>query len=449
MLCSNRVSGLLVLFCLSMASAFDLSGTCVTPYRNAPGFRIVDTVAQRWHHTAWGNSLRSSSIYDRCGLTLDNATYRWYPPTSRWVLGWRTMVVRRVCRAAGSDAVDDITLQFDTVANAFDTSGWRYGGLVDTPGNVVVLHNQTWDTTLQRFVNGTLVTEKRDSADRPLLSTTQQWDTGAGAYRNATRDSSAYAAGGPTLNIHAVWDTLGLRWRSTERLTCAYQAGNGNLADSTVEPLDTAGSPTASSRSWSFVYDSLDRRTQVTISRWSGTAWFAAERQGFLGFDAHGNYTELTRAFYSVPADTWSTPTRTQFAITYDADQNLTELVSRNWNSQTLAWTNYERATYVYEQATAVRRTPAARSRAAGSLRLGVCRRSSGLSVTFTLALADVVTLALYDAAGRLVVVPLRSQRLAAGEHAVAVPAASSSGMLFVRLAAGNASVSARVIAAH
>lgn len=362
---------------------------------NDAGTEISSLISQEWINGAWVNIDRMVMTYNPQGDMLSMAVDLWRDGT------WVASMLMSYTYDGSGNLIEDI-MQMDSdddgVLEYFFRTVYTYSG-----GRMTKSEDYTWYGTWQK----TMETTYTYNSQGQLIEEVSLFDLGYG-YQIYTEKIIYTYHGNGQIETETRQSYQGT-WENAYRYTYAYNANAQRTSSLEQAWVGSAWENVYLSTS---VYEGLNgEETEALYQTWDGAAWVNVNRSTY-GYDSRGNQTSWLDESWN--GSSWENDE--QGTTTYNSS-NLPEVtIIQLWTSG--AWINDTRLEYSYPGGTDVADSPHAVPESFALTNYPNPFNPSTI-IRFALPATDQVSVAIYDATGRLIRTLLHNETVGAGVHEI------------------------------
>ncbi|HVZ39769.1 MAG TPA: hypothetical protein VHI13_10865 [Candidatus Kapabacteria bacterium] len=185
------------------------------------------------------------------------------------------------------------------------------------------------------------------SSSHHLLQTlNEEWVNGA--WRNNTRTTSTYDAGGYEVSsLEETWDTVAAAWQPMTK-DVFTNGSNGRPTQVITQQWNDTTNAWENATRTSYTYSGSDKVSQMLVETWVGDAWLNYLRTTQT-FGAGGYATNALSEMWDTASAGWK-PFE-QEVYTNNSNGTVQQSVLQLWDTTGNAWTDYYRISYTYNAA--------------------------------------------------------------------------------------------------
>ena len=238
--------------------------------------------------------------------------------------------------------ISTVTPMWDnTLKKWYDYSRINYTNNSD--GTIQYSVSEIWNSTLGLWVNSWKTTYTYDGQKKALTIVYETWtnDTWIGAAKQInTYNSSGYLVS----NLNQTWDNANSKWNDASQQIITNN-GDGTIQNTITQSWNSNSKIWKNSQRIENTYTSVNKPLTTKFSSWTNGSWENSMNQ-IYNYDAGNNLTQLLSNIWDSNSKIWKS--FSQINYTNSNTGSVQQYISQIWNSTSNSWTNAQRVSYLY-----------------------------------------------------------------------------------------------------
>jgi hypothetical protein len=260
--------------------------------------------------------------------------------TESWDHGWKKYTQSVYNYNASGHLSNSLQQQWDA-----STVNWQDGFRTvytnNATGNPNVILVQIWDLTTNNWVNSQRVILTYNN-DEILTKSSELFV--AGNWQNLSRETNSYDLSGYLVNnLYEIWDSINNVWKPST-LTEYSNNPNGKPAKELVKVWAPPSNQWEYSELHTYIYNTSDKVVAMLLYTMQNGKWVRFS-QDIFSYDSNNYLTEMISRNWENAANNWENDVK--YTYSNGIDGTLRKTVNQFWNGKD--WSNDLRFTFVYE----------------------------------------------------------------------------------------------------
>lgn len=296
-----------------------------TTYSYVNTSQLGELLLQTWDGSAWVNNQRSTYTYNGNGMQLNILTEVWVGSA------WQNASQLNY-EYDGSNRLAVYTQQ--TWGGSQWDNSFRILYAYNAGGDIESTTQQQWDAGLWK--NFFLSSYTYNAAHYITQNLSQIWN--GATWDNTSKSDYTYDGENKVTNVvSSIW--LGVMWQSSSQTNYSYNA-NDYISEIVVQNWDFITSQWKNFLRYNYSYDGNNNITVFLYQSWDGAAWVNDSQT----LNTYNGFKLATVTDQYWDAGAWQNSNYNQYS--YDANDNLTEILYQQWNGS--MYENYAKIVYTY-----------------------------------------------------------------------------------------------------